>query len=69
MRKSHTFQRWMSSSFEINESLKAIIVKEAPKYLRQHASEKDYVLRQLLGHNFSFLGEDGGKNHQPFCSW
>ena len=69
MRKSHTLQRWVSSSFEINESLKAIIVKEAPKYLRQHASEKDYVLRHLLRHNFSFLGEDGGKNHQPFYNW
>ena len=55
--------------FELNENLKAIMVTKAPKYLKKHASQKDYVLKQLLEHNFSFLGEDGGKNHQPFCSW
>ena len=55
--------------FELNEKLKEIMVKEAPKYLRKYASQKDYVLRQLLRHNFSFLGKDGGKNHHPICSW
>ena len=37
-------------------NLKAIMVKIAPKSLGEHASQKDYVLGQLLGHNFSFLG-------------
>ena len=55
--------------FELNESLNTTIVKKAPKYLRKHASQKDYVLRRLLGHNFSFLGKDRGKNHRPFRSW
>ena len=35
--------------FELNENLKAIRVKKAPKYLREYASKKDYVLRQLHG--------------------
>ena len=55
--------------FELNENLKAIVMKKAPKYLKNHASQKEYVLKQLPKHNLSFLGEDGGKNHQPFRSW
>ena len=55
--------------FELNENLKAIRVKKAPKYLREYASKKDYVLRQLHGQNFSFLGKSGEKNHHPICSW
>ena len=55
--------------FELNENLKAIMVTKAPKYLNKNERQKDYVLKQLLEHNFSFLGEDGGKNHQLFCSW
>ena len=55
--------------FEMNENLKATMVTEAPKYLKKNASQKDYVFKQLPEHNFSFLGEDGGKNHQPICSW
>ena len=47
--------------FELNKNLKAITVKIAPKSLGEHASFEDYVLRQLLGHNFSFLREDGVK--------
>ena len=47
--------------FELNKNLKAIMVKIAPKSLGEHASFEDYVLRQLLGYNFSFLGEDGVK--------
>ena len=31
--------------FEMNENLKAIMVTEAPKYLKKHASQKEYVLR------------------------
>ena len=33
--------------FELNENLKAITVKEAPKYLREHVSLEEYVLTQL----------------------
>ena len=54
--------------FELNENLKVIMMKKAPKYLKKHASQNEYVLKQLQ-HNLSFLGEDGGKNHQPFRSW
>ena len=42
--------------FELNENLKAVLVKEASKYLRKHASQKYYVLRQIHEHNFRFLG-------------
>ena len=55
--------------FEMNENLKAIMVMEVPKYLKKHAGQKDYVLKQLNEHNFSFLGEDGGKNYQHIRSW
>ena len=41
--------------FELNENLEAIMVKKAPKYLRKHASQKDYVLRQLHRHNFRLV--------------
>ena len=55
--------------FELNENLKAIMVNKFPMFLREHASQKDYMLKQLLGHNFSFLREDGGKNHHPIHNW
>ena len=55
--------------FEMNESLKETIVKKAHKSLGDHASFEDYVFKQLLGYNFSFLWEDRGKNHQPFYFW
>ena len=55
--------------FELNENLKEIMVTKAPKYLKKHESQKYYVLKQLLEHNFIFLWEDGGKNHQLFCTW
>ena len=48
--------------FELNESLKATLVTKSLESLREHASFQDYVLKQLLGHNFGFLGMDGGKN-------
>ena len=31
--------------FELNENLKAIMVKKFPMFLRKHASQKDYVLK------------------------
>ena len=34
--------------FELNKNLKAMMVKIAPKSLREHASFLDYVLKQLL---------------------
>ena len=55
--------------FELNENLKAIMVMEAPKYLKKHGRQKDYVLNYLLEHNFNLLGEDGRKNPQVFRSW
>ena len=35
--------------FALNGNLEAILVKEAPKYLRKHVSQKDYVLNSYLG--------------------
>ena len=32
--------------FELNENLKAIMMKKTPKYLKNHASQKEYVLKQ-----------------------
>ena len=32
--------------FELNENLK-IMMNKAPKYLKKHASQKEYVLKQL----------------------
>ena len=55
--------------FELNKNLKAIMVKIASKSLGEHARSQGYVLRQLLGHNFGFLGNDGGKNYQQIRSW
>ena len=49
--------------FELNKILKATMVKKAPRSLREHASFKDYVLKQLHGYNYRFLGKDGRKNH------
>ena len=48
--------------FELNKNLKEIMVKIAPKFLGEHASFQKYVLKQLLGHNFSLLGKGGGNN-------
>ena len=48
--------------FELNGSLKATLVTKALESLREHGSFQDYVLKQLFGHNFGFLGMDGGKN-------
>ena len=44
--------------FELNKNLKANMVKIAPKFIGKHASFHDYVLKQLPGHNFNFLGMD-----------
>ena len=45
--------------FELNEKLKATMVKKGPNSLREHASLEDYVLKQLHEHHHSFLGKDG----------
>ena len=44
--------------FELNENLKAIMVTKAPIYLKKHASQKDYLLKQLSEHNFNLLGDE-----------
>ena len=54
--------------FELNESLKATLVKKVLESLRVHSSFQDYVLKHLSGHNFSFFGMDRGENHHSFCS-
>ena len=51
--------------FELNENMKAIMVKKVSMFLRELASQKDYMFRQLHGYNFRFLGNDEGKNHHP----
>ena len=55
--------------FELNENLKTIKMKKALNSLGKHASLRVYVLKKLFEHNYCFLGKDGGKNQQPFCSW
>ena len=45
--------------FELNEKLKATMVKKSPNSLREHASLKDYVPKQLHEHHHSFLKKDG----------
>ena len=55
--------------FELNENLKAIMVKKALESQGEHAGFQDYVLKLLPGHNFSFLGMDGGKNHHESPSF
>ena len=55
--------------FELNENLRATMVKKVPMSLGEHESSLDYVPKQLLEHNFRFLKKDKGKNHQPIHSW
>ena len=59
----------MSIFFELNENLRVTMVKKVPMSLGEHASFQDYVFKQLLGHNFSFLGKDGDNNYHPIHSW
>ena len=54
--------------FELNRNLKETMVNDAPKSLGEHASFQDYVLKQLPGHNFGFLGTDGEGYHHSFQS-
>ena len=54
---------------ELIENERATKVKKAPNSLGKHASFRVYVLKNLFEHNYGFLGEDGGKNHQLFHSW
>ena len=44
--------------FELNENLRASMVKKAHESLRKYASLEDYVLKQLHEHNYCFLGND-----------
>ena len=54
--------------FELNENLRATMVKKVPTFLRENASLEECVLKQLHEHKFHFLGNDGGNNHHPIRS-
>ena len=53
---------------ELMENERATKVKKALNSLGNHASFRVYVLKKLFEHNYGFLREDGGKNHQSFHS-
>ena len=56
----------------LNNELREIIVKKKMKKLENQKNNKiveDYVLKLLIEHNYRLLEKDGGKKHQPICSW
>ena len=44
-------------------------IKESSIANKRIKSFQDKVFKLLVGHNYLLLEKDGGKNHQPICSW
>ena len=44
-------------------------IKEASNGNKTIKSFQDKAFKLLIEHNYHLLEKDGGKNHQPICSW
>ena len=44
-------------------------IKEASNANKMIKSFQDMVIKLLVKNNYRLLEKDGGKNHQPICSW
>ena len=44
-------------------------IKDASIMNKMIKSFEDKVFKLLIQHNYRLLEKDGGKNHQPICSW
>ena len=56
----------------LNNELRGTIVNKNKKKIENQKNNKiveDYVLKLLIDHNYRLLEKDGGKKHQPICSW